>query len=117
MLGLTKKHHTDPVELRFIGPKANRAKAIEALKSFGFKDVSESIPWHECFPEITDDQLPGISLKGARGKEGLTQKKLAMLTGIPQRHLSEMENGKRTIGKDRAKKLAEALSVDYRIFL
>jgi transcriptional regulator with XRE-family HTH domain len=40
------------------------------------------------------------------------------MTGIPQRHISEMENGKRGIGKERARKLAKALRVsDYRFFL
>ena len=43
--------------------------------------------------------------------------RLAELTSIPQRHISEMERGKRSIGKERAKKLAEALNVDYRVFL
>jgi transcriptional regulator with XRE-family HTH domain len=42
---------------------------------------------------------------------------LAEKTGIPQRHISEMENGKRTIGKERAKVLASALKTDYRVFL
>ncbi|MGA7877356.1 MAG: helix-turn-helix transcriptional regulator [Desulfoferrobacter sp.] len=117
MLGLTKKHHTESVELKFIGPQENKGKAIEALKSFGFVDVSESVPWRACFPDLTDEQLPGILLKGARGKEGHTQKELSKITGIPQRHISEMENDKRPIGKEIAKRLAEALNVDYRIFL
>jgi plasmid maintenance system antidote protein VapI len=39
------------------------------------------------------------------------------LTGIPQRHISEMERGKRPIGKETAKKLAVALKTDYRVFL
>jgi transcriptional regulator with XRE-family HTH domain len=56
-------------------------------------------------------------LRAARTREDLTQMQLARLTGIPQRHLSEMEQGKRPIGKDRAKRLAEALQVDYRVFL
>ena len=42
---------------------------------------------------------------------------LSGLTGIPQHHISEMENGKRCIGKERAKKLAEALHCDYRQLL
>ena len=29
------------------------------------------------------------------------------MTGLPQRHISEMETGKRQIGKERAKKLAK----------
>jgi len=56
-------------------------------------------------------------LVGARGKEGLTQKQLSEKTGIPQRHISEMENGKRAIGKKNARLFAEALNIDYRIFL
>jgi hypothetical protein len=56
---------------------------------------TDSIPWREAFPEIKEDHLPGISLQGARTREGLTQTRLSELTGIPQRHLSMMENGKR----------------------
>jgi transcriptional regulator with XRE-family HTH domain len=56
-------------------------------------------------------------LRAARSKEGLIQVQLAHLTGIPQRHISVMEHGKRPIGKERAKKLAEILKVDYHVFL
>jgi len=61
--------------------------------------------------------LPGVALAGAREKEGLTQQELANLTGIPQRHISEMENGKRQIGKIRAKRLAKVLNIGYKVFL
>lgn len=43
----------------------------------------ESIPWREVFPEITDQTLPGVCLRGARAREGLTQKQLSERTGIP----------------------------------
>jgi len=57
-------------------------------------------------------------LRGARHREGLTQRQLAEQTGIPQRHISEMENNKRSIGKNRAKILARALNTaGYRVFL
>jgi len=56
-------------------------------------------------------------LRAARSKEDLTQMQLARLAGIPQRHLSEMEHGKRAIGKERAKRLAEVLKIDYHVFL
>ena len=36
---------------------------------------------------------------------------------IPQRHISEMENGKRTIGKEMAKRLSKVLHTDYKVFL
>ena len=58
-----------------------------------------------------------VALRAYRNREGLTQKQLAELTGIPQHHISEMENGKRSIGKERARRLAEALHCDYRQLL
>jgi transcriptional regulator with XRE-family HTH domain len=58
-----------------------------------------------------------VALRGARGKEDLTQKELAQKKGIPQSHISSMKNGRMTIGKERAKRLATVLRVDYRIFL
>ena len=78
---------------------------------------SEISSWRNAFPGLLDNE-PGTYLAGARHREGLTQRQLAEKTGIPQRHISEMENGKRGIGKERARKIAEALNVsDYRIFL
>jgi len=47
----------------------------------------------------------------------MTQVQLAEVTGIPRRHISEMEHGKRSIGKEAARKLAVALKTDYRVFL
>jgi DNA-binding XRE family transcriptional regulator len=58
-----------------------------------------------------------VSLRGYRYREDLTQKQFADLAGIPQRHISEMETGKRPIGKERAKKLAKVLNADYRMLL
>jgi plasmid maintenance system antidote protein VapI len=66
---------------------------------------------------LTDEQLPGVSLKGARVKEGITQKQLAEMTGIRQHHISEMENHKRPIGKKNALKFAKALGTNYKVFL
>jgi len=41
----TRKHHIETIEMRFIGPIANIAKAIETLKPLGFVDTSDSVPW------------------------------------------------------------------------
>jgi len=71
----------------------------------------------DLFPEYSDEELPGVCLSGSRLKEGITQKVLSELTGIPQSHISEMENGKRQIGKKRAKILAKALNVRYKVLL
>jgi ribosome-binding protein aMBF1 (putative translation factor) len=93
------------------------ASAVDALKPLGFVDTSDPVPWREAYPECSEAQLIGKALAGARYREGLTQIALSKLTGIPQRHISEMENGKRTIGKEMAKRLGKALNIGYKVFL
>lgn len=60
---------------------------------------------------------PGNILRGARQREGLTQARLAALIGVKPSHISEMEKGKRPIGKDKAKRLAQPLNTSDRVFL
>jgi transcriptional regulator with XRE-family HTH domain len=75
-------------------------------------------PWREVFDDLRpDDAIPAAILRGSRVKEGLTQAQLSEMTGIPRRHISEMEHGKRPIGKETARKLAQTLECDYRVFL
>ncbi|KKN27083.1 hypothetical protein LCGC14_0868050 [marine sediment metagenome] len=81
------------------------------------KNKKETIPWRKAFKEYDDKAIPGVTLRGARGKEGITQIELSGKTGIPQGHISEMENGKRQIGKNIAKKLGNALGIGYLVFL
>jgi DNA-binding XRE family transcriptional regulator len=124
MQALTKKRPTEKqVEVRFRGTPASLMKLRRMARALKVQDVTE---WEleekeyysieELSPEMTWNR-GGIAIRGGRGKEGLTQKQLAELTGIAQHHISEMENGKRPIGKETAKKLAAALNVDYRVFL
>ncbi len=80
-------------------------------------DESDSVPWRQAFPGLDETNEAGQCLAGARYREELTQRELSEKTGIPQRHISEMENGKRPIGKKTARKLGEILDVDYRVFL
>lgn len=117
MLEPTRERHTDTVELRFRGPAAKRDEAEELLKKLGFETANDSIHWREAFPEYTDEQLPAVCLQAARRREGLTQKELAGLSGIPQAHISMMERGKMPIGVTRAKRLAKALNTGYKVFL
>lgn len=60
---------------------------------------------------------PGTALRGARAKEGVSQTDLARKLNIPSSNISEMEHGKRPIGKKMARRLASVLKVDYRVFL
>lgn len=117
MLGHTKERHTKNIKLYVVGPANKKAEAVKALLPLGFTEETDSIPWCEAFPEASDQELIGGILVGARNKAGMSQKQLADLTGVHQRHLSEMEHGKRTIGKKNAKLFAEALNTDYRVFL
>ncbi len=118
MSGLTKMRPTENDDiLRAIVPSNKREKAVKALQALGCIILEDSIPWQDAFPEVNRESLPGICLRGAREKEGLTQIVLSKQTGIPQRHISEMENGKRPIGKKNAQRFAKALKVGWRIFL
>lgn len=96
MLVRTKGHHTKPKR----------------------KAETKSIPWREVAKEeIEKHGEAGVMLKGCRYRADLTQKFLAEALGISQHHISEMENGKRSIGKSMAKRFAEFFNTDYRIFL
>src|SRR2546428_7992419 len=111
----TQEHPTETVcTLAFVGPVDHAEAAREALHALGFEeaDTRDTVPWREAFPPIPDTELPGRMLRAARSKEAVTQSQLAQLTGIPQRHSSEMEHARRSIGKDRTKKLAQVLHVD-----
>ncbi len=113
MQALTKKPRTENlVPLNLMVNPANVAtikRYVETLEN------SDSIPWREAAGRR--GSIPASILRGARSKKELTQTRLSELTGIPQRHISEMERGKRPIGKETAKKLSTALNVDYRVFL
>ena len=117
MLEPTKKHPTE-IELCFKGPESKRHAAIAALQQMGFVTVEDAgtASWKIAFPGLLENE-PGTYLAGARHREGLTQRQLAEKSGIPQRHISEMENGKRSIGKENARRLAAALNADYRAFM
>ncbi|GFO60222.1 hypothetical protein GMST_25470 [Geomonas silvestris] len=111
----TKKHHTD--ELVSVTLQVRR-KDLSLLKRYAEALRSEegSFSVAEVFPEYAGREQQ-VALRAYRHREGLTQKQLSELSGIPQHHISEMENGKHTIGKDRARTLAQALNCDYRQLL
>jgi DNA-binding XRE family transcriptional regulator len=74
--------------------------------------------WRESFVDLFEEcSEGGIVLQGFRYREGLTQVQLAKIIGITQPNLSSMECGKRSIGKEIAKKFAAFFKTDYRVFL
>ena len=113
MRALTKKPHTENlVPLRLMVHPSNVATITRYVEQL---ENSDSVPWRELAGQR--GSIPASVLRGARSKAEITQTRLSELTGIPQRHISEMERGKRPIGKESAKKLALALNVDYRVLL
>ncbi len=108
------------LELRIVGDEKLIYKLEYLAVELGAKSVEElevyASPAEKVEEEFADNPI-GTVLQGVRFREGLTQIELSKNTGIPQRHISEMENGKRTIGKINARKLAKAMDVDYRILL
>jgi DNA-binding XRE family transcriptional regulator len=99
---------------------ARTAEAIRHLLAFGGQEVQwldeEGEPFlsvEEVFPEM----CPAMVLRGFRGKNDMTQAEFAERVGITQHHVSEMENGKRSITIDMAKRIGQAFNVSYKLFL
>lgn len=112
----TKMPHTDVIEVAFTVPADRVDEAKRIMREHGFEPVRDWVPWRDLLMK-GDVNLPASNLAGARCKEGLTQMQLAEKTGIPRKHISEMENGKRGIGKQNARKLSAVLDIDPRLLL
>lgn len=121
MQALTKKPRTDnglvTLSFRVRPENAERIrKYVERIEAN--QDDEAGITLEDFFSKHFPGQTEvAVYLRGLRAKENLSQARLSELTGIPQRHISEMEHGKRAIGKERAKLLAKVLHTDYRAFL
>lgn len=98
MRGHTKEHHTN--------------------KLYYSENINESTSARDFFQNAFGDRPEwAVHLRGFRVREGLTQIELAKKLGIRQSQISEMERGKRSIGKAFAKKLADFFHTDYKSFL
>jgi len=88
------------------------------LENLKRESSGKSIPWNILAKErIARYSKAGIALRGARYREGLSQKELAKRSAISQDNISKMENGKRPIGEKVAKRLAQILKINYSILL
>ena len=95
------------------------AKHLHKLEAFLEKyGKDDSIPWEELAKDrIAKYKKSGLALRGARYREGISQKELSSRCGISQENISKMENGQRPIGEKVAKKLAKALRIDFKLLL
>jgi DNA-binding XRE family transcriptional regulator len=79
---------------------------------------AEAIVWENVAADrIEKYKKAGLVLRGARYREGISQKALAEMSGVSQDNISRIENGKRTVGEKVAKKLAKPLKIDYKLLL
>lgn len=107
---------TDTLMLSFPVPRDRVAEVLRVMLGLGLKPARDATPWREALG-YGEDALPRVLLAGARYREGLTQAQLAEKTGLPRRHISEMENGKRPVGKKNARILGDALGIEPRLLL
>lgn len=108
-----RRNENNRTPICFLVPNDKRDFIISAMKEYGA--VVEDDDDFEVVD--TSSITPGDVLKGIRYSREWTQVQLAEKSGISQRHISQMENGKLPIGKARAKRLAEVFGSDYRMFL
>jgi DNA-binding XRE family transcriptional regulator len=103
----------------FLVPATARKSVEKFLNDqLDFSAHKKTIAASKVLPELTDETLrPATILRASRIKADMTQKELAAKLGVFQHHLSEMENSKRPIGKQMAKKLSAVFKSDYRLFI
>jgi ribosome-binding protein aMBF1 (putative translation factor) len=125
MLELMKRQTTeDFVDIYLRGVPSDKAEMVKEaiekilkLAGMPLKSMEEYDDRLYSIEEVFPDFHIGHALRGLRSREGLTQKQLAEMIGAKPSHISEMENGKRPIGKEMAKRLARALRTEYKVFL
>jgi DNA-binding XRE family transcriptional regulator len=89
---------------------ADRAKAVEQA-------IEEAAQGTYGFAEMFPDSTPGLILRGARGLREMTQAQLGGLIGVSAANISDMERGRRPIGKAMAKRLGQALDYPWKALL
>lgn len=122
MSGRMKAHHTEGDVYKIIIEMPNKkqisssisAKCFLKLQEFLNKySEPESVVWEELAKDrLTKHKAAGLALRGARYREGMSQKELAKRSGVSQENISRMENGHRPVGKRVAKKLATVLHIN-----
>lgn len=124
MLAHMKPHPIEKEAFRFLRhPSDTILIYVMPTMIFGLDDATDDEDGGTVSPEEVFGDLfekygkAGALLGGLRYSEGLTQREFAKILNITQANLSAMENGKRTIGKELAKRIEAKFKLDYRMFL
>ena len=115
-----KKHPTNHTDERaqFVWHGVHYSVPLRVIKKYKVADNEDTVSIDDVFGDLISQYgESGVLLKGLRRKEGLSQIEFAKMIGVSQNNLSAMENGRRSIGKEIAKRIAEKFGVDYRILL
>lgn len=124
MLAVVKKHHTKKLLFEIKGDIPSEIM-VYLKKKFG-KDIEvveeneelENIFDTKWYKEISTSITPGDILKIYRENIGLNQTALGKKLGkFTRQKISDMENGKRSISKEVAKKLARFFNVPIDRFI
>ena len=121
MSAATKKRSSKDTKIEINGrtfhvPKAKADQVLEIIK--GYEEAIDALPWRDTLKdELSPAPEGALALKGFRLREGFSQRELSEESGIKQSHISEMERGKRPIGKISAQKLAKALNTSFKNLL
>lgn len=92
--------------------------ASDVLSLIGGYKEENTVEWRRSFSkEIKEVGEPALALRGARIKEGMTQKELADYLGASQAYVSQLENGRKEINKSTAQILEKILNINYKVFL
>ncbi|CAM4446199.1 MAG: hypothetical protein LEGION0403_FIIPPAGN_01178 [Legionella sp.] len=113
-----KKPHTENIAM-VTWHGAHYALPVGVIEKYRVKEKNKT---HLSIDDVFGDLIkehgePGLLLKSLRHREDLSQIELAKILNISQTNLSAMENGRRAIGKELAKRIAEEFKIDYRNFL
>lgn len=115
MSALMKKHPTD-AKISWHG--GLYVVPIEIMERYKITSDDKYTSIDDLFGDLNQKYgEPAVLLKGLRYREGLSQIEFAKKLNISQTNLSAMENGRRAIGKELAKRIANLFELDYRIFL
>lgn len=128
MLEHTKKHrisaHSQGATLYITDRQVTYAIPKKIVEKYAIESVKPKKRKKSIVPiKILFDQLDekytkaGALLKGLRLREGLSQVAFSKKINVTQANLSNMENGRRAIGKIIAKRIEKVFGADYRYFL
>ncbi|MHC1713844.1 MAG: helix-turn-helix transcriptional regulator [Solidesulfovibrio sp.] len=119
MLGLTREQTTDEfVDLSFRVPK-DKAELVKRVLAALIEQAAPIAGDGEALTieEALGPSTPASALRGYRHRETLTQAQLAKLVGVSKQNISDMECGRRTVGKEMAQRLGAALNAPWKRFL